>query len=42
VRLKAFYAAKGKELVAEMFLTGRGKIREREEKNCFFDGLAEE
>jgi hypothetical protein len=36
VRLKAFYAAEGKELVVEMFLTGRGKIRERREKGCYF------
>ena len=28
--------ARGKELVVEMFLTGRGKIRERREKGCYF------
>jgi hypothetical protein len=27
---------RGKELVVEMFLTGRGKIRERREKGCYF------
>jgi hypothetical protein len=34
--MPAGFDAEGKELVAEMFLTGRGKIRERREKGCYF------